>query len=56
MDLIIETPQTERQRLVNALRGMVGFVQLVKERYPDFPVDNHRVIEAMHVLREIGEL
>ena len=39
-------------RVLDALRGMVGFVQLVKERYPDFPVDNHRVIEAMSAINE----
>lgn len=40
------------QRLLDALRGMVGLVQLVQERYPDFPVDNHRVIEAMSAIKE----
>lgn len=39
-------------RLLEALRGMVGLVQLVQERYPDFPVDNHRVIEAMSAIKE----
>lgn len=34
-------------RAKDALNGMVGLVQLVSgSRYPDFPVDNHRVIEA----------
>lgn len=42
--------QAERQ--VNALRGMVGLVQLVSHRYPDFPVDNHRVLEAMSAINE----
>ena len=40
------------RRLLDALRGMVGLVQLVKERYPDFPVDNYRVLEAMSAIRE----
>jgi hypothetical protein len=40
------------QRVLDALRGMVGLVQLVQNRYPDFPVDNHRVIEAMSALNE----
>lgn len=39
-------------RVLDALRGMVGLVQLVQERYPDFPVDNHRVIEAISALNE----
>lgn len=40
------------KRAIDALRGMVGLVQLAQERYPDFPVDNHRVIEAMSALKE----
>ena len=40
------------RRLADALAGMVGLVQLVKDRYRDFPVDNHRVIEAMSALNE----
>ena len=40
------------QRLLDALRGMIGLVQLVQNRYEDFPVDNHRVIEAMSAIRE----
>ena len=39
-------------RLLDALNGMVGLVQLVQERYPDFPVDNHRVIEALSAIKE----
>lgn len=39
-------------RLLDALRGMVGLVQLVQHRYPDFPVDNHRVIEAQSAINE----
>src|SRR4051812_6674479 len=48
--LSAERAQMDSIRLVDALRGMVGLVQLVQERYPDFPVDNHRVIEAMSAL------
>jgi hypothetical protein len=34
-------------RALDALNGVVGLVQLVSDRrYPDFPVDNHRVLEA----------
>ena len=39
-------------RARDALWGMVGLVQLVSDRrYPDFPVDNHRVIEAQSCAR-----
>jgi hypothetical protein len=41
------------ERLLDALRGMVGLVQLVaRQRYPDFPVDNHRMLEAMSAIAE----
>lgn len=48
----IEFVPSVNQRLLNATRGMVGLVQMMAKRYPDFPVDNHRVIEAMSALRE----
>ncbi len=44
------------ERCVDALRGMVGLVQLVQSRYPDFPIDNHRVLEAMSALNAIATL
>jgi hypothetical protein len=48
---ILERESAERLALLvranDALNGMIGLVQLVSgNRYPDFPVDNHRVIEA----------
>lgn len=41
------------KRAVEALAGMVGFVQLMNHRYQDFPTDGHRVIEAMSALNAI---
>jgi hypothetical protein len=41
-------------RARDALNGMIGLVQLVSDRrYPDFPVDNHRVVEAMSCARAL---
>jgi hypothetical protein len=41
-------------RARDALAGMVGLVQLVSDRrYPDFPVDSHRVIEAQSCLNAL---
>jgi hypothetical protein len=41
-------------RARDALNGMIGLVQLVSgKRYPDFPVDNHRVIEAQSCVNAI---
>jgi hypothetical protein len=45
-------PVGVNERLLAALRGMVGLVQLVQKRYPDFPVDNHRVLEALSAISE----
>jgi hypothetical protein len=46
--------RTLLDRARDALNGMIGLVQLVSDRrYPDFPVDSHRVIEAMSCVRAI---
>ena len=52
--VVLESAEWEAlKRAVQALAGMVGFVQLMNHRYSDFPTDGHRVIEAMSALNAI---
>ena len=54
--VVLDGPEWDAvKRAVEALAGMVGFVQLMNHRYDDFPTDGHRVLEAMSALRAIEE-
>jgi hypothetical protein len=51
---LVHTDAALLMRARDALNGMVGLVQLVSDRrYPDFPVDNHRIIEAQSCINAI---
>jgi hypothetical protein len=54
--VVLEADEWDKiKRALEALAGMVGFVQLMNLRYDDFPTDGHRVLEAMSALRAIEE-
>jgi hypothetical protein len=52
--VVLDGPEWDAiKRGIDALAGMVGFVQLMRHRYEDFPTDGHRVIEAWAALNDL---
>ena len=45
----------DRTRLAEALRGVMGLVQLLAHAHGDQATKNHRYVDAELALRELGE-